>query len=85
MSASRQTIQTNYLQSRQRDCAQCGPLATTAYFFFAPLSTHFTKVAGMIERDKLADIDYFLPRKLVTEVIYVLQGCLLYSLNGNVH
>lgn len=51
-------------------------------FFFRPI---VYVIRDSPHCDKLADIDYFLPRKLVTEVIYVLQGCLLYSLNGNVH
>lgn len=44
-------------------------LAATPYDFFVPFFACVTKVAGMIECDRLGDIDYFLPRKFVTEII----------------
>lgn len=42
------------------------------------------EVTGMIECDKLRDILYFLATKFVTDVPYLLWGCLLYELNTNI-
>lgn len=59
-------------------------IVTVPYDVSVPFFVRIRNVTGMIKCIKLGDISYILPRKFITEVLYVLRGSLLYSLNRNI-